>query len=152
MALIAPLRKALKINLVPQDFQKLSNHLNCLGSQYGYDHLFKQAATTQTIIPAIPGVAAVAAIAADLIVVPPIFAVPAVAAVPAILEVTFYGGFRNMIKNYSADNLKIAVINASVIWDNDSFTAQIRNDYCKWFSNDTNKSQANQIGRSFTAH
>jgi hypothetical protein len=35
-----------KINLVPQYFQKLSDQLNCLGSQYGYDHLFKQAAIT----------------------------------------------------------------------------------------------------------
>ena len=56
---------------------------------------------------------AVAAIAADLTVVPPILAVPAVAAVPAIPETTLYGGFRNMIENYSADNLKIAMINAS---------------------------------------
>ncbi len=30
-----------------------------------------------------------------------------------------------MIENYSADNLKIAVINASVTWGNGSFTAQI---------------------------
>jgi hypothetical protein len=56
---------------------------------------------------------AVAAIAADLTVVPPILVEPAVAAVPAIPETTLYGGFRNMIENYSADNLKIAMINAS---------------------------------------
>jgi hypothetical protein len=114
-----------KNNFVPQDFQKLSNHLNRLGSQYGYNYLFKWAATTQTIVPAIPAEPAVAAIAADLTVVPPILAVPAVAAVPTIPEATFYGGFCNMIENYSADNLKIAVINASVTWGNGSFTAQI---------------------------
>jgi hypothetical protein len=108
----SPLAESAKINLVPQDFQKLSDQLNHLGSQYGYDHLFKQAATTRTIVPAIPAIAAVAAIAADLTVIPPILAVPAVAAVPAIPETTLYGGFHNVIENYSADNLKIAVINA----------------------------------------
>jgi hypothetical protein len=114
-----------KINLVLQYFQKLSDQLNRLGSQYGYEHLFKQAATTRTIVPAIPAIAAVAAIAADLTVFPPILAEPAVAAVPAIPVTTLYGGFRNMIKNYSADNLKIAVMNASVTWGDDSFTAQM---------------------------
>jgi hypothetical protein len=57
--------------------------------------------------------------------VPPILAVPAVAAVPAVLEAIIYGGFRNMIENYSVDNLKIPVINASVTWGGDSFTVQI---------------------------
>ena len=94
----SPLAESAKINLVPQDFQKLSDHLNRLGSQYGYDHLFKRAATTQTIIPAIPAVAAVAAIVADLTVVPPILAVPAVAAVASIPEAIIFGGFRNMIE------------------------------------------------------
>jgi hypothetical protein len=86
--------------------------------------LFKRAATTRTIVPAIPAIAAVAAIVADLTVVPPILAVPAVAAIPAISEVTFYEDFRNMIKNYSSDNLKIAMINASVTWGDGSFTVQ----------------------------
>jgi len=94
----SPLAESAKINLVPQDFQKLSDHLNHLGSQYGYDYLFKRAATTQTIIPAIPAVAAVAAIAANLTVVPPILAVPAVAAVASIPEAIIFGGFRNMIE------------------------------------------------------
>ena len=89
----SPLAESAKINLVPQDFQKLSNQLNRLGSQYGYGYLFKQAATTRTIVPAIPAVAAVAAIVADLTVVPPILAVPAVAAIAAILEAIIYGGF-----------------------------------------------------------
>ena len=89
----SPLAESTKINLVPQDFQKLSDHLNHLGSQYGYNYLIKQAPTTQTIIPAIPAVVAVAAIAADLTVVPPILAVPAVAAIAAILEAIIYGGF-----------------------------------------------------------
>ena len=87
--------------------------------------MIKQSPTTQTIIPAIPAVAAVAAIAADLTVVPPILAVPAVAAIPAISEVTFYEDFRNMIENYSSDNLKIAMINASVTWGDNSFTLQM---------------------------
>ena len=119
------LPESAKINLVPQDFQKLSDQLNRLGSHYGYDHLFKRAATTRTIVPAIPAVAAVAVIAADLTVVPPILAVRAVAAIPAIPEVAFYGGFCNMIKNYSSDNLKIAVKNASVTLGDDSCTAQM---------------------------
>jgi hypothetical protein len=120
----SPLAESTKINLVPQDFQKLSDQLNRLGSQYGYDHLFKRAATTRTIVPAIPVIAAVAAIAADLTVVPPILAVPAVAAVPAIPEATFFGGFRYMIETYSLDNLKITMINASVTWGDGSFTTQ----------------------------
>jgi hypothetical protein len=53
------LAESVKINLVPQDFQKLSDQLNCLGSQYGYNHFFKQAATSQTIVPAILAIAAV---------------------------------------------------------------------------------------------
>ena len=119
------LAESANINLVPQDFQKLIDQLNCLGSQYGYDHLCKRAATTRTIVPAIPAIAAVAAIAADLTAVPLILALPAVAAVPAVPETTFYRGFRNMIENDSADNLMIAVINASVTWGNDSITAQM---------------------------
>ena len=119
------LTESAKINLVPQDFQKLSDHLNRFENQYGYGHLFKQAATNQMIVPAILAIAAVAAIVADPTAVPPILAAPAVAAVAAIPETIFYGGFHNMIENYSADNLKITVINASVTWGYGSFTAQM---------------------------
>ncbi len=35
------LAESAKINLVPQDFQKLIDQLNRLGSQYGYDQLCK---------------------------------------------------------------------------------------------------------------
>jgi hypothetical protein len=112
----SPLAESAKINLVPQDFQKLV--------EYGYDHLLKQIATTRTIVPTIPAIAAVAAIAADLTVVPPILAGPAVAAVPAIPEATFYGGFCNVIETYSPDILKIAMINASVTRGDSSFTTQ----------------------------
>jgi hypothetical protein len=108
----SPLAERAKIGLVPQDFQKLSNQLNCLRSQYGYDHLFKRAATTRMIVPAILAVATVAAIAADLNAVPPILAAPAVVAVSAVPDTKFYGGFCNMIENYSLDNLKIALIDA----------------------------------------
>ena len=118
------LAESAKINLVPQDFQKLSDHLNRFGNQYGYNHLFKQAATIRTIVPAIPAIAAVPAVAADPTAVPPILAAPAVAAVPAVPEAMLYGGFCNMIENYSADNLKIAMITASVTWGDDSFTIQ----------------------------
>jgi hypothetical protein len=103
-----------KINLVPQDLQKLSDHLNSFGNQYGYDHFFKHAATIRTIVPATPAIAAVAAIVADPTAVPPILAAPEIAAVPAVPEAMLYGGICNMIENYSANNLKIAVINASV--------------------------------------
>jgi hypothetical protein len=54
------LAESAKINLVPQDFQKLSDHLNRFGNQYGYNHLFKRAATTRTIVPAILAIAVVA--------------------------------------------------------------------------------------------
>jgi hypothetical protein len=77
------------------------------------------------IVPAIPAIAAVAAIPADPTAVPPILAAPAVAAVPAIPEAMLYRGFCNMIENYSADNIKIAMINASVTWGDDSFTVQM---------------------------
>ena len=110
MAFIGRWQKAQK----SQDFQKLSDHLNCFGNQYGYDHLFKRAATNRTIVPAILAIAAVPAVAADPTAVPPILVAPAVAAVPAVPEAMLYGGFCNMIENYSADNLKIAMINASV--------------------------------------
>jgi hypothetical protein len=92
------LAESAKINLVPQDFQKLSDQLNCLGSQYGYDHLFKQAATTHTINPAIPAIAVVAAIAADATAVPPVLLVPAVLAVPAVPETILFWCFWNMIE------------------------------------------------------
>ena len=68
---------------------------------------------------------AVAAFAANPTAVPPILVAPAVAAVPSVPEAMLYGGFCNMIKNYSADNLKIAMINASVTWGDDSFTVQM---------------------------
>ena len=72
----SPLAESAKINLVPQDFQKLSDHLNRLGNQFAFDYLFKRAATTRTIIPAIPAIAAIAAIPADPLAVPPILAQP----------------------------------------------------------------------------
>ncbi len=37
----SPLAESAKIGLVSQDFQKLSDQLNHLGSQYGYEYLFK---------------------------------------------------------------------------------------------------------------
>jgi hypothetical protein len=74
----SPLAESAKINLVPQDFQKLSDQLYCLESQYGCDHLFKRAATTQMIVPGIPAIEAVAANVADATAVPPVLAVPAV--------------------------------------------------------------------------
>ncbi len=85
----SPLAESAKINLVPQDFQKLSDHLNRLGNQFVFDYLFKRAATTRTIIPAIPVIAAIAAIPADPLAVPPILAqprVPAVAEVPEVMR------------------------------------------------------------------
>ena len=121
----SPLAESAKINLVPQDFQKLSDHLNRLGNQFAFDYLFKRAATTQTIIPAIPAIAAIAAIPADPLAVPPILAQPRVPAVAEVPEVITYGDYRNMLENYSSDNLKIALINASVIWGDESFTAQL---------------------------
>jgi hypothetical protein len=80
--------------------------------------LFKQAATTQTIVPVIPAIAAVAAIVADATAVPPVPVVPAILEFPAVPETILFGGFQNMIENYPADNFKNAVINASVTWDN----------------------------------
>ena len=121
----SPLAESAKINLVPQDFQKLSDHLNRLGNQFAFDYLFKRAATTRTIIPAIPAIAAIAAIPADPLAVPPILAQPRVPAVAEVPQVITYGDYRNMLENYSSDNLNIALINASVIWGDESFTAQM---------------------------
>ena len=121
----SPLAESEKINLVSQDFQKLSDHLNRLGNQFGFDYLFKRAATTRTIVPAIPAIAAIAAILADPLAVPPILAQPRVPAVAEVPEVVLYGDYRNMLENYSSDNLNIALINASVIWGDKSFTAQM---------------------------
>jgi hypothetical protein len=57
--------------------------------------------------------------------VPPILAQPRVPAVAKVPEVILYGDYRNMLENYSSDNLNIALINASVIWGDESFTAQM---------------------------
>jgi hypothetical protein len=62
---------------------------------------------------------------ADATAVPPFLAAPAVLAVSAVPETILFGGFRIMIENYSADNLKVIVINDSVTWGDDSFTAQM---------------------------
>jgi hypothetical protein len=104
--------------LVPEDFQKIMDQMNCLGSQYGYNHMFKRVPLTRTIIPAVP---AIAAIVADPIAAPPILAV---AAVPAIPEQFIFGSFQNLLETYSADNIKMALVNASVVWGDDSFTSQ----------------------------
>ena len=63
----SPLVDSTKISLVPQDFQKFCNQLNCLGLQFGYDHLYIRAATNHTIVSAsaILATAAVSAIVAD---------------------------------------------------------------------------------------
>ena len=59
------------------------------------------------IFPAILAIAAVAAIVADATAVPPVLAVPAVLAVLAVLETTLFGGFQNMIENYSSNISKL---------------------------------------------
>jgi hypothetical protein len=40
------LAKSAKINLVPEDFQKIADQMNHLRSQYGYDHMFKRVPLT----------------------------------------------------------------------------------------------------------
>jgi hypothetical protein len=104
--------------LVPEDFQKITDQMNCLGLQYGYDHMFKRVPLTRTIIPTVP---AIAAIVADPTAAPPILAVPAV---PAIPKHFIFGSFQNLLETYSADNIKIALVNASVVWGDESFTLQ----------------------------
>jgi hypothetical protein len=112
----SPLVDGQKINLVNQDFQKLNDQMNRLGLQFGYDYVFKRVPKTRMVIPAIP---AVATIAADPTATPPVLAVSAVAAVPEqIIFVLHY----NMLETYSADNLNVALRNASITWGNDSFT------------------------------
>jgi hypothetical protein len=37
----SPLAENAKIGLVPEDFQKLSDHLNRLGNQFAFDYLVK---------------------------------------------------------------------------------------------------------------
>jgi hypothetical protein len=104
----SPLTKSAKINLVPEDFQKITDQMNCLGLQYGYNHMFKRVPLTRTIIPAIP---AIAAIVADPTAAPPILTVPAV---PAIPEQFIFGSFQNLLETNSVDNIKMALVNASV--------------------------------------
>ena len=38
-----------KINFVNQDFQKINDQMNCLGSQFGYNHVFKRVPKTRMI-------------------------------------------------------------------------------------------------------
>jgi hypothetical protein len=145
-----PLTKRTKINLTPQDFQKLAEQMNRLGSQYGCNHMFKQIPLTHTVVPAIPAIpriASIAAITADSLAVPQVLAllsVPAIPAVPAVLEQIIFGNFHNMIEIYLADNIKMALLNASTTWGNDSSTSQTPQVICemtiaKNFSNDANK-------------
>jgi hypothetical protein len=119
------LAKSAKINLVPEDFQKIADQMNRLGLQYGYNHMLKRLPLTQTIIPAVP---AIAAIVFDPTAAPPILAVPAV---PAIPEQFIFGSFQNLLETYSADNIKVALVNASVVWGDDSFTSQNPQVICK---------------------
>jgi hypothetical protein len=115
----SPLADGQKINLVNQDFQKLNDQMNCLGSQFRYEYVFKRVPKTRMVIPEIP---AVVAIAADPTATPPVLAVSAVAAVP---EQIIFGLHSNMLETYSAENLNVALLNASITWGNDSFTNEM---------------------------
>jgi hypothetical protein len=75
----SPLADGQKIDLVNQDFQKLNDQMNHLGSQFGYNYVFKRVPKSHMVIQAIP---AVVAIAADPTATPPVLAASAVAAVP----------------------------------------------------------------------
>ncbi len=83
----SPVAKNARINLIPQDFQKLSDQMNCLGSQYRYDYLFKRVPLKYTIIPEIP---AIATIAEDSTAVSPVIVVADFTAVP---EEIIHGNF-----------------------------------------------------------
>ncbi len=61
---------------------------------------------------------------ADPTAVPPVIAAPAFLAIPAVPEQIIFGGFQNILKTYSANNLKIAMTNALVTWGDNSFTLQ----------------------------
>jgi hypothetical protein len=104
------------INLVNQDFQKLNDQMNHLGLQFGYNYVFKCFPKTRLVIPAI---LAVSAIAADPTATPPVLAVSAVAAVP---EQIIFGLHYNMLETCSVENLKLALLNASITWGNNLFT------------------------------
>jgi hypothetical protein len=67
----------------------------------------------------VPAITAVGAIAVDPTATPPVLAVPVVAAVP---EQIILGLHYNMLETYSAENLNMALLNASITWGNDSFT------------------------------
>jgi hypothetical protein len=64
---ISPLIGNERISLVAKDYQKLKDNVNHLGSYYGYDHLFKQCATTKIVTTEI---------IADATATPPIAGVP----------------------------------------------------------------------------
>jgi hypothetical protein len=104
----SPLAEGQKLNLVNEDFQKLNDQMNCLGLQFGYNYVFKHVPKTCMVVSVI---SAVVAIAADPTATPPILAVPAVAAVP---EQILFGLHYNMPETYSAENLNMALLNASI--------------------------------------
>ncbi len=99
--------------------------MNHLGSQFGYDYVFKCVPRTHMVIQAIP---AVVAITADPTATPPVLAVSAVAAVP---EQIIFGLHYNMLETYSAENLNVALLNASITWGNNSFTNKMPQIICE---------------------
>jgi hypothetical protein len=121
----SPLGEGQKINLVNQDFQKLNDQMNCLGLQFRYNYVFKHVPKICMLVPEIPGVAA---IAVDPTATPPVLAVSAVAAVP---DQIIFGLYYNMLETYSAENLNMALLDASITWGNNSFTNKCLKSFAK---------------------
>jgi hypothetical protein len=121
----SPLADGQKINLVNQDFQKLNDQMNHLGSQFRYIYVFKCVPKTRKVIPVIPAVVAIAAdLTATLLVL-------AVSAVAAVSEQSIFGLHYNMLETYSAENLNVALLDASITWGNDSFTNKCLTSFVK---------------------
>ncbi len=98
-----------RISLVAKDHQKLKDNVNCPGSCYGHDHLFKHCATTMIVIPEI---------IADATATPPIAGVPA--------SITYLGDI-NLLETYLDKNVKLTIKHASLTWGDCSFTVMATN-------------------------
>ena len=98
----SPLLEGAKTNLVSQDFHKINDQMNRLGAQFGFDHLFKCVPKTCMLID-------------NPAAVPPVLPVVAIAARP---QQVIFGSHYNMLET------NMALINASVFWNNDSFTKE----------------------------
>ena len=85
------------INLRASDAQTFISSVKRLASQYGWDFMLSNVPTVRTVTPA---------------------------AIPGDPDVITFGGHINMLEHYSADNIDNCQKFASLLWGDQSFTAQ----------------------------